>query len=92
MITITLHGTDTARCGDMEASTTRGSAIGNLARKLVEAGHDRGERVLVYRGETVCFSGESLGWWADRTVTEGDSSVRFAKWAPFEKTQIGGAA
>lgn len=89
---ITLHGTDTAACDGREVKTGRGSPICALSRELIAAGADASEAVTVMRGNTVCFRGTSLGWWADRTVTEGDAPVRFGKYAPMPERAFSGAA
>ena len=87
MINITLHATDCARSGDIEAKT-----ICALARKLIEAGEEPSQDTVVTRNGTVCFVTTSLQWWAARTITEGDREPRFTKWVPFDRAQVEGAA
>jgi len=82
MIDITLHGTDTARCGDVEQVGGK-SPISALARKLVAGGADPDAMVSITRDGTLCFDETLLSTWAGLTVTETDrQSVKHSKWVP----------
>lgn len=74
MITIKLHGTNTAEC-DGHTLTGRGYSgpIGPLARVLLEKGYPPLESVTVVRESTTVFQGKTLQWWADRTFRESES-------------------
>jgi hypothetical protein len=56
----------------------------SAARWLLNKGRaDRGDVLRVYRGETPFMKG-SVGWFADRRVSETEkTSPTFVKWTPF---------
>ena len=62
----------------------RGSVVGKMSRYLLDLGHDPESEVIVYRGSTLCFHARKLSKWADTQVQEGDLSIRFVKYRPFE--------
>lgn len=58
----------------------------SAARWLIEHNHaERGDRLEIYRRETLCMSG-AIGWFADRTVREdgGDGTPRLVKFQPWK--------
>ena len=62
----------------------RGSVVGNMARYLVELGHDLDSTIVVYREDTICFLPMTLSAWAMTQVSENDREFRFVKYQPFE--------
>ena len=65
----------------LEVRKTRGSVIGDLARKLLaEKRIDPNTPVEVLRDGTPCFYPKALSWWAGITVTEGAVQAYFAPW------------
>ncbi len=82
---ITLHGSNVARCEGHEVKA-RGMAgpICSLAREMVDRGYDPNRPVRVYRGDTVCFSTVSLGWWAKKQCRESkELEPKFYKYQEF---------
>lgn len=68
---ITLHGSEIAEFdGTQVKSRGMSGPICPLARKMVSDGHDPARPVKVFRGETLCFSVVSLGWWASKQCRE----------------------
>ena len=76
-----LSGTETATCGDMTATTSKGP-ICRLARDMIAAGHGGASIVEVWRGETRCFQPMRLSDWAHWTYREGDHSAKRVKYVP----------
>lgn len=52
-------------------------------RKLLDEGHDPRDIAMVYRNGTQCFTPTRLGWFAARSTSEGDTSVRYVWFAPY---------
>lgn len=78
-----LTGVDTAECEGITVKSKRGSIVGNMARKLIDAGRSPDDILHVYHGKTLCFKPATISAWAGMTVTESDGvSVRFAKYSP----------
>lgn len=64
-------------------SRRRGSPVCQLARLLVEAGHDAHAPLHIHRDGKLCFRPMALGRWAGLTTSERDGeSVRFERWRP----------
>lgn len=88
MLTIMLHGTNTATCGYETVTTAaKKGPIGPLCRKLIDAGHSPDESVTVWRGNTPVFALSSLGRWADQDTVESDTggikSKPYVEFVPF---------
>lgn len=88
-LTITLHGSDTARCvetGDEQVTLgdRSGSPIGNLCRRLIAARKaDPEATVKVMRDGTLCFRPAPLRVWTGLKVFEGDDySVYLGRYHP----------
>lgn len=67
-----------ATCGD-QSVTGDGFIIRSLAKKLIEGGADASEPVVVYRGETQCFTPIPLGQWADGKAFSGKQPEHLRK-------------
>ena len=89
MIEVTLTGSGVATAEGITVDyekRARGAPICDLARKLVEAGHDPEQLLSITRNGTRCFGPRSLATWAGLTITEGDNSdhpIEFRKWSPW---------
>jgi len=60
-----------------ELAVGQGAVVCAAARKLIERGHDPGERLEAWRGDTLCLTGP-LGAFAKLTVEDGpDGRPRF---------------
>lgn len=79
---VQLSGLDTATCGDLLVKDAK-NAICKLARLMEDAGFDPRDYLEIKRGGTTCIKPARLGWWAAHNVSEGDDSVRFVKFRPF---------
>ncbi len=94
MIEVTLAGSWTASAAGITVdyeSRSRGAPICDLARKLVDAGHDPRRLLSITRNATLCFKPMALATWAELTISEGDNDTRparFRKWKPW----VGGSA
>jgi len=55
---------------DEELAIGTGAVVCQAARRLIERGHDPGERLEAWRGGTMCLSG-TIGGFARLTVNEG---------------------
>ena len=85
-ITITLHGSYTARCGGLglEARKERGSPISTLCRQLIAYGVDPTTPVKVTREGTLCFNPRPVSAWAAQNVEETpERSARFVPYRAF---------
>lgn len=87
---VTLHGSDTAHCLDLDVKVTvgRGSVIGTLARNILSecSGVPPESRLLIFRGDTPALPVKAISEWAAQTVYESDGvSVRFAEYKPYPK-------
>jgi hypothetical protein len=61
------------------------TSICNESRKLLAAGASENDRIELFRGETLCVSG-NVGKLAKLTLVEnkdGLPTFRYAKWTPF---------
>lgn len=87
-IIINLIGLDRAECPEMRLSVkSRIAPLCTLARAMIEAGASPASHIVAMRGDVVAMRG-ALGWFAVRTVAEGDAACRFAKWAPFDASKV----
>lgn len=95
MIEVTLNGSGVASAEGITVDyekRARGAPICDLARKLVEAGHDPKRLLSITRNGTLCFKPLTLATWAELTISEGDNDtrpVRFRKWAPWAGRSAG---
>jgi hypothetical protein len=89
MIEVTLTGSGVATAEGITVDyekRARGAPICDLARKLVDAGHDPTRLLSITRNGTLCFKPMTLATWAGLTITEGDNDtrpLRFRKWVPW---------
>ncbi|WP_342070966.1 hypothetical protein [Yoonia algicola] len=66
------------------SSTSKAGSICDLARQLINAGHDPEALAMIYRDGTLCFKPSKLKNWAKLAVSEETQrSVAFIKWKPF---------
>ncbi|WP_417463175.1 hypothetical protein [Kordiimonas sp.] len=74
MYHVELHGSDTATCPELELTVTarKHGVIDELARKMIAAGANPEEDVVVYRGTTRCFFPRPLRAWAATRLVEND--------------------
>ncbi len=58
--------------------------ICNICRILVASGYSRDAILTITRegSDTVLFKPSTVGYWADRTITEGDATIRMVKYRP----------
>ena len=95
MIEVTLTGSGVATAEGITVDyekRARGAPICDLARKLVDAGHDPMRLLSITRNGTLCFKPMTLATWAGLTISEGDNnarSVRFRKWVPWAGRSAG---
>lgn len=85
ILTITLHGSNTARFIPLglEVTKPRGSVIAPLCRKMLAAGMNPKATVKLMRGGTLCFIPTTLESWGRLSVVEPDSqTIRFRLWQP----------
>lgn len=79
--TVTLQGTDTARCGTLKVSGGKGGPICRLARKMKAEGFEPGLLDVRREGVPVFARNMSIDWWAERSVSEPNaSSVRLVRY------------
>ena len=79
---ITLHGNDTAKCGDQTVTYVKGP-IPRLARAIVDADCDDALVSITRDGADVFARDMPLSGWAGRSMTEGEySSAKMVKFAP----------
>lgn len=85
MITITLSGCDTATSGDFTVRCAK-NALHKIANAIEASGVHPETPVRVIRDTgTVCFNDQPLGFWAAHTISETDTGIRRAKFAPMPK-------
>ena len=95
MIEVTLTGSGVATAEGISVDyekRARGAPICDLARKLVDAGHDPMRLLSITRNGTLCFKPMTLATWAGLAITEGDNDtrpLRFRKWAPWAGRSAG---
>ncbi len=95
MIEVTLTGSGVASAEGITVDyekRARGAPICDLARKLVDAGHDPKRLLSITRNGTLCFEPATLGRWAGLTISESDNNdrpVRFRKWEPWVNGSAG---
>lgn len=51
-----------------------------VARKLIEEGADPEQVFCPTRDGRPVFKNRKLKWWAGRSITEGNSGIRFSRW------------
>lgn len=58
--------------------------ICNICRILIASGYSRDAILTITRegSDTVLFKPSTVGYWADRTLTEGETSIRMVKYKP----------
>lgn len=85
-INITLEGVNSAVYGGYSITGRGGnSGIPYLARHLVALGYDPLSEVVCTRKGTVCFSGDTLDFWATHNYVESDNkSVTRKKYIEFK--------
>lgn len=55
----------------------------SVCRKLIAEGVDPETLIEVYRGDTKCFDPMAVGYWADKTYSEGDRPLQQKKYIPY---------
>lgn len=74
-VQIKLVGSYEAECDSFHVKARNYvSPIPVMARKLMEFDYPADAEVMVTRGNTVCFAGETLQWWAERQVREPENT------------------
>lgn len=88
ILTITQHGSYTARCAalGLEVTKQRGSLIGALCRKMIADKVDPRALVRVTRDGTLCFHPRPVGSWAGLTVEENDGCA--IRHRPYREHQL----
>ena len=61
------------------------SVICPLCRLLVAAGIDPAREVTIIRKGMVLFQPTTVGYWADRMISEGNRSIRLVPYKEYEK-------
>ena len=68
---INLRGSYEAECDGYHLKARNYvSPIPPMARKLLQNGYNGSDEVMVTRGSTVCFAGDTLQWWAEKQISE----------------------
>lgn len=63
--------------------------ICSLCRELIAKGYPEDYDVTITRegGDMVLFKPTTIGYWASKTITEGDTSIRLAKYTGFRHVE-----
>ena len=81
--TVTLIGTDEARCGTIRISGGKGGPIGRLAREMQKQGLEPGMMDIRRDGTQVFARNMSVEWWAGKSTSEPNAgSVKLSQYAP----------
>ncbi len=95
MIEVTLTGSGVATAEGITVDyekRARGAPICDLARKLIDVGHDPMRLLSITRNGTLCFEPMTLATWAGLAISEGDNDtrpLRFRRWAPWAGRSAG---
>jgi glyoxylase-like metal-dependent hydrolase (beta-lactamase superfamily II) len=67
-----------AKCGEFESSGD-GWNINKVAKMILDSGHDPEDEVYVLRGNTLCFTPDTLLRWAEGRQGTGDQPEQLKK-------------